>query len=109
MLLIDKTFEIVTEESAESGDISDAGFAAVNLRVSFRELVDMIRGEYIHASQYPVTRSTRVWFTSESDQDYMTGDYRSESIHFNESNPKHKAKYWVKAMQCAGLKFANHC
>ena len=108
MILIDKTFEIITEESAESGEVEDAGFSAINLRVSFRELVDLMRREYIHASQYPVTRSTRIWFTSESNQDYRTGDYRNESIHFSESNPKHKAKYWIKAMQYAGLRFANH-
>ena len=108
MILVDKTFEIVTEKSAELGDVADAGFSAINLRVGFRELVDMIRREYIHASQYPVTRSTRVWFTTESDQDYITGDYRSESIHFSESNPRHKAKYWIKAMKCAGLRFADH-
>ena len=109
MLLIDKTFEIVTEESAESGDVEDAGFSAINERVTFRELVDMMRDSYIHASQFPVIRSTRVWFTSEANQDYMTGEYRSESIHFSESNPRHKAKYWVKAMKCAGYPFANHC
>ena len=108
MILIDKTFEIITENSAESGDVDDAGFSAINLRVTFRELVEMISREYVHASEYPVTRSTRVWFTSESEQDYMTGEYRSESIHFSESNPRHKAKYWIKAMRCAGLRFADH-
>lgn len=109
MILIDKTFEIVTEESAESGEVEDAGFSAINERVTFRELVEMMRDSYIHASQFPVIRSTRVWFTSESNQDYRTGEYRSESIHFSESNPAIKAKYWIKAMKCAGYKFANHC
>lgn len=109
MILIDKTYEVVTEESAEYGEVADSGFAAENEPVSFRELVDMIRGEFIHASQSPVSRSTHVWFTSESQQDYMTGEYRSESIHFSRENPTRKAKYWIKAMQYAGLKFANHC
>lgn len=107
MLLIDKTFEIVTEESAESGDVEDAGFSAINERVTFRELVEMMRYSYIHASQFPVIRSTRVWFTSEPEQNYRTGKYLSESIHFSESNPRHKAKYWVRAMKCAGLRFAD--
>lgn len=109
MLLIDKTFEIVTEESAESGEVDDAGYSAINERVTFRELVEMMRDSYIHASQFPVTRSTRVWFTSELEQDYKTGEYRNESIHFSESNPASKAKYWIKAMKCAGYPFANHC
>ena len=109
MILIDKIYEVVTEESAENGEIEESGFSAQNEPVSFRELVDMLKGEFIHASQSPVSRSTHVWFTSESEQDYMTGQYRSESIHFSRENPSRKAKYWIKAMQCAGLKFANHC
>ena len=109
MILIDKTYEVVTEESAEDGEVADAGFSAEKEPVSFRELVDMLKSEFIHASQSPVSRSTHVWFTSESEQDYMTGEYRSESIHFSRENPSRKAKYWVKAMQCAGLKLANHC
>lgn len=104
MILINKTFEIVTEESAEGGEIEESGFSAENEPVSFRELVDMLKGEFIHASQSPVNRSTHVWFTSEPEQDYMTGEYRSESIHFSRENPARKAKYWIKAMQCAGFR-----
>ena len=37
----------------------------------------------------------------------MTGEYRSESIHFSPDNPSRKAKYWVKAMQLAGVKLSN--
>ena len=109
MLLIDKTFEIITEESAENGEVEDAGFSAVNESVSFRELVDMIRNKYFHSSQYPASRTTHVWFTSESEQDYITGEHRSESIHFSRNNPARKAKYWIKAMQLAGIPLSNNC
>jgi hypothetical protein len=108
MLLIDKTFEVVTHESAEHGEIEDGGFASINERVTFRELVQMMRGDYVHPSMSPVHRSTRVWFSSEPDQDYRTGEYRSEAIHFSPNNPQRKAKYWIKAMRCAGYRFANH-
>jgi len=108
MLLIDKTFEVVTEESASEGEVEDAGFSAINESYTFRELVLLLKSIYIHPSQSPVTRSSRIWFTSEAEQDYMTGEYRSESIHYSADNPSRKAKYWVKAMQCAGYRFANH-
>ena len=107
MLLVDKTFEIVTNESAEHGDVEDAGFSAIGERVTFAELVNALKHEFIHASQSPANRSTHVWFTSESEQDYMTGEYRSESIHFSPDNPSRKAKYWIKAMQLAGVKLSN--
>lgn len=104
MILIDKVYEIVTEESAQEGEIEESGFSVQNEPVSFRELVDMLKGEFIHASQSPVTHSTSAWFTSESEQDYTTGEYRSESIHFSRENPTRKAKYWIKALQCAGFR-----
>jgi hypothetical protein len=108
MILVDKTFEVVTHESAEHGEVEDAGFSAVNEGVTFRELVEMMRREYTHPSMSPVHRSTRVWFTNEPEEDYRTGEYRSESIHFSHDNPARKTKYWIKAMRCAGYRFANH-
>jgi len=108
MLLIDKTFEVVTEESAEHGEVEDTGFSAINESVSFRELVCMLRERFIHPSQSPASRTTRVWFTSESEHDYRTGEYRDESIHFSSDNPVRKAKYWIKAMQCAGVRLSNN-
>jgi hypothetical protein len=53
MILVDKTFEIVTHESAEHGEIEDAGFSSVNESMTFRELVDALKREFIHASQSP--------------------------------------------------------
>jgi sugar-specific transcriptional regulator TrmB len=102
MILIDKTFETVTYESAEDGEAEDSGFSAINEQVSFRELVEMMRREYIHSSSSPVQKSIRDWFTNEAEQDYRTGEYRSESIHFSSDNHQRKAKYWIKAMACAG-------
>lgn len=106
MILVDKTFEIVTHESAEHGEVEDAGFSSVNESMTFRELVDALKREFIHASQSPVTRSAMVWFTTEYEQDYRTGEFRNESIHFSRSNPARKAKYWIKAMQAAGYRIS---
>lgn len=104
MILIDKTFEIVTNESAENGEAEDSGFSAIGEHLTFAELVDALKHKFIHPSQSPADRSTDVWFTTESEQDYMTGEYRSESIHFSSDNPSRKRKYWVKAMELAGVK-----
>lgn len=104
MILIDKVYEIVTEESAQEGEIEESGFSAQNEPVSFRELVDMLKSEFIHASQSPANRSTEVWFTSEHEQDYTTGEYRLESLHFSRENPTRKAKYWIKAFEYAGFR-----
>ena len=106
MLLVDKTFEIVTNESAEHGEVEDAGFSAIGEKYTFRELVLILKGLYVHPSQSPANRSTHVWFTTESELDYMTGEYRSESIHFSPDNPSRKAKYWIKAMQYAGVRLS---
>ena len=106
MILIDKTFEIVTHESADHGEIEDGGFSSINEPITFRELVTALKRDFIHASQSPVTHSTRVWFTTESEQDYKTGEYRNESIHFSPSNPTRKVKYWIKAMQAAGYRIS---
>ena len=108
MIKVDKTFEIVNEESAEHGDVADSGFSAIGERYTFRELVSALKDLYTEPSQYPANRSSRVWFTSQSEQDYTTGEYQSESIHFSPDNPSRKAKYWVKAMQYAGVKLSNH-
>jgi hypothetical protein len=107
MIKIDKTYEVITEESAEHGGVSDSGFSAIGEEYTFRELVEAFQRLYVHPSQSPANRSGRVWFTSESEQDYMTGEYSSESIHFSRENPSRKEKYWVKAMQFAGVKLCN--
>jgi len=107
MLLIDKTFEVVTEKSAEEGEVEDAGFSTIGEKYTFRELVRVLQSTYIHPSESPVSRSARVWFTTESEQDYRCGEYRCESIHYSADNPSRKAKYWIKAMQCAGYRFAD--
>ena len=107
MLLIDKTFEVVTEESAEDGEVADAGFSAIGECYTFRELVSLLKSIYVYPSESPVSRSSRVWFTSETEQDYRTGEYRNESIHYSAENPSRKVKYWIKAMRCAGYRFAD--
>ena len=93
MLLCSKTYEIVTQDSAENGEVGFAGFISENESFSFRDLVRELRS-YTHFSRSVVDRYT--WASTEPEQDYRTGDYRSESLHF--AGPEHKSKYWIKAL-----------
>lgn len=93
MLLCSKTYEIVTQDSAENGEVGFAGFISENESFSFRDLVRELRS-YTHFSRSVVDRWT--WVTSEPEQDYRSGEHRSESLHF--AGPEHKAKYWIKAL-----------
>jgi len=70
--------------------------------VSFRELVQLMR-KFRYASCSPAIGATYEWLSTEPELDYITGDYITESLHFDRSNEARKAKYWRKAMQLSGL------
>lgn len=101
MLLLSKTFEIITEESAENGDAEERGFVFENEPHSFRETVELLRGG--ETSDSPCDGNARVWVTHYGEMDYRTGDTENESIHFSRLNSPHKARYWKLALKAAGL------
>ena len=72
--LFSVTYEIVTPESAENGDVAEAGFIAEN--VSLRDAIDAVGGVcYEHDGNYD-------WFTNhEYNLDYQTGAQESRSLH----------------------------
>jgi hypothetical protein len=102
MILISKTFERVTDESAANGDYEETGFVFQDEAFTFSQLVHELR-EYCHPSSYPFTGSARDWITTEPDVDYQTGDYTSYSLHFSHKNHPRAERYWRKALQCAGF------
>lgn len=102
MILISKTYEIVTHESAQDGESAENGFEFENVEYSFRELVEEMRN-YSEPSQMPNDGNTHVWLTSEAEQDYQTGDYTSYSLHYSRENKPRHAKYWKWAMHAAGF------
>lgn len=102
MILISKTYEIVTYESAEHGEAEDHGFIFEDEAFTFSQLVHELR-EYTQTSSYPCRGSRHDWVTTESDQDYRTGDYTSYSLHFSHKNSPRAEKYWAKALKLAGL------
>lgn len=104
-ILINKTYSVVTEESAEYGDYAEQGFEFENSPYEFRELVRLLR-DYSESSVYPLTDADineTVWFTSEPDIDFRTGEETTYSVHFSRDNPARNAKYWLKAARAAGL------
>lgn len=94
-ILISRTFEIVTYQSAQHGDAEERGFLAENEEVTFRELVDLMRGHPEASSSGPVT--SRGWFSSYPQQNMQTGAEETTAIHFSRDNSPRLAKYWSKA------------
>lgn len=103
MILIHKTFEEITPESAEDGENSDSGFIWDNVEVGFRELVVLMK-EYNESSCYPAKGDTFEWYsTGFYTECYRTGTERNQSIHYSNDNPTRNAKYWMKAARAAGI------
>lgn len=102
MILVSKTFEIATEESAQDGEAAERGFVFEDCPFTFREPVREMEG-FPECSCSPASGDTGEWLTSYAEQDFRTGAWESESIHFSRSNPARVAKYWHKAMKAAGI------
>lgn len=102
MILVSKTYDIVTEESAEYGDIAESGFVFENSEYGFRELVRLMRN-FPNPSCYPTMGEIHCWLSSDPSQDYFTGDVETESIHYSKDNPQRNAKYWRWAMRAVGV------
>lgn len=101
-ILISKTYEIVTPESAENGEAEERGFEFEDVAYTFKELVDEMRN-YIHPSSMPMSGNTREWLSTEAEQDYQDGSYTTYSLHCSHKNTPRQAKYWVKALRASGF------
>jgi len=86
MVKFDITYEIVTQESAEHGDVDDQGYIAQGL--TLREAIDTLFEtrtsrcsgvECIEPSCSDI-KDTR-WFTVRNGMEYETGAYESRSLH----------------------------
>ena len=91
------------EQPTEFDDCPDATVEDQSTdEVSFRELVQLMK-RFQYASCSPAIGAVYEWLSTEPELDYITGDYITESLHFDRSNEARKAKYWRKAMQLTGL------
>jgi hypothetical protein len=104
MILVTKTFSVVTPESARDGDFSETGIDFENEPFTFRELVATMKAHY-QPSCYPVSGNipVNVWFSSGADVDYVDGSETFTSIHFSMNNKPRSEKYWIKAAKAAGI------
>ena len=102
MILISRTFEIVTPESAEDGEAAESGFLAESESVSFRELVSLMESHPVPSNSHP-EGSQWEWLSSHPETDYRDASETTESLHYCRENPPRRAKYWRKAMRAAGI------
>lgn len=102
-ILISRSYAEVTPESAEIGDFSKTGLISTEEKITFRELVNLMR-EFNQPSCAPNDGSIYTWYsTGFYTSDYGTGTEREESIHFDMNNTPNAAKYWKLAAKAAGL------
>lgn len=97
MLMLSKTYQVATYESAEDGDYAEDGFEFENEPFSFRELLQAL-DDYAEPSDSRI--GPRTWVSTYPEIDYRTGAETTYNLHF--VGPESKRKYWVKALN---LKF----
>lgn len=56
---------------------------------------------WLHPSQCPVTDPLRVWFTSDSQQDFRTGEYEETSYLLRENATEEQKQAWCNAVRRA--------
>ena len=99
MILVNTTFEIVTEESAEYGEAAELGMESENVPYSFRDLVRLME-------EFPMRGyGSPEWLEDEGHTDMRTGDCETRAIHFSHKNNPRLLKYWHKAIAASGRKF----
>lgn len=97
MIIVSKTYEIVTPESAEYGEAEERGFEWENVPYSFRELV-----EEMEKYPYPsCSHGVPSWVSSYPETDYTTGAETVYSLH--PARDARSLRYWEKACRAAGL------
>lgn len=103
MILISKTFDYVTDESAAQGESAERGFEFQDVAYSFKELVELIQDGFTNPSCQPATGATYEWLNTNSEYDHSYAQYETYSLHYSNTNPPRKAKYWRKAFIAAGI------
>jgi hypothetical protein len=102
MIRIHRTFEVVTPESAEDGDVAESGFLVESESVTFRELVSLMES-HPNPSCYPPRGEAYEWLSSHPETNYRDASETTESLHYCRENPPRRLKYWRKAMRAAGI------
>lgn len=101
-IILSQTFEIVTQESAEHGEVAAQGVECEPTAYTFRETVELIKSEgFTVPSNIPgVPR----WLSTEAIQDrafFEDGEHRTLSLH--PGDDARSQRYWEKACRASGL------
>ena len=97
---ITKTYQLVTEESAEHGDLADHGVVWEDV-VSLRDLIGILR-EYSYLSSTHVDSWT--WAESDPDLNFSTGAYTTYHLHVNAINGHEPTAHQLRRIyRIAGL------
>ena len=101
-IFLSQTYEIVTNESAEHGDIAESGFEWENVPHTFREVVELIQREGFSNQQ--CSQGVPRWLTTDVIQDRAfveDGVHRTLSLH--PGKDARSQRYWEKACRAAGV------
>ena len=100
--IVSKTFEVVTQESAEQGDADSRGFEYHDEPMDRSDVVrELRRGGYIEPSASFL--SGLRWVSTEAEQDYSDGSYTTYSLHIKNSNGQEiSGQEWKSLLEEAG-------
>lgn len=101
-ILVNKYFEVWSEDALEVGETDDKGEVWQDHELSFSELVSEMRN-YSEVSSSPPIGSISEWMCNNVHHNYSTGEDTEYSLHYSRNNPARKAKYWKLAMKAAGF------
>ena len=93
---VNKTYQVVSPESAEFGDFEDTGFEYEDRELTLRELVTELEDFLYTSESRDFTENT--WVISGDDQDYRTGNYTSYGLHLSHNSTDRQKRIWVAAL-----------
>jgi hypothetical protein len=97
LFLISRTFDVVTPESAQEGDIADSGFIFKDRPATLRECLDEVKtlgGIDYHDGEN--------FYPCDSSVDYCTGESTREFVHIRALTPS-AGRAWNRALAIVNL------
>lgn len=105
--LVSKVYEVVTEESAEDGDVEDSGFVFQDEKMDESDIVGELKEGYIHPSSSSL--SSLGWVSTEAEQDMLDGSYTSYSLHIRNLDGSFiSEEVWEHLLDSAGILVGMH-
>ncbi|MFW6855339.1 hypothetical protein ACODYM_29030 [Burkholderia gladioli] len=100
LMRFSQTFEVITDESAEDGDVAESGFDWQDIDETFRDLVRRLETDYCGAEPSDYPSANPRWITSYGERDVRTGEFRNISLH--PANDRAR-RWWPVALRAAGV------